>query len=106
MPPHSGPDRTPSDDGCLQRVLAVPLALLYAIAGWFLYTALTIRPSGTWDDEAIAGIQLSCLLAIVASALGLLITLLPSIRPAMGRWWLAPPLVLGITAAVRWILGS
>ncbi|MFI8279045.1 hypothetical protein ACIGBH_29985 [Streptomyces sp. NPDC085929] len=29
------------------------------------------------------------------SVLGLLITLIPSVRRAMGPWWLAPPVLLG-----------
>ncbi|MFH8625814.1 hypothetical protein ACH4A8_28665 [Streptomyces vietnamensis] len=96
---------TAGDDGCLRWVMAVPLVLLHAIAAWFVYTALTIRPAGSWDDEARAGIELSCVLAIAASGLALLITLLPSIRRAMGPWWLAPPLLLGAIAAARWAVG-
>ena len=96
---------TAGDDGCLQRVMAVPLVLLHAIAAWFVYMALTIRPAGSWDDEAQAGIELSCVLAITASGLALLINLVPSIRRAMGPWWLAPPLLLGAIAAARWAVG-
>ncbi|MEU2233943.1 hypothetical protein [Streptomyces vietnamensis] len=59
---------TAGDDGCLRWVTAVPLVLLHAIAAWFAYTALTIRPAGSWD-EARAGIELSCVLAIAASGL-------------------------------------
>ncbi|WP_329120502.1 hypothetical protein [Streptomyces sp. NBC_01353] len=64
--------------------------------------ALTIRPSGSWDDDARAGIVLSCVLAIAASAVALAITAVPSVRRVMGSWWLAPPLVLGGVAAIRW----
>ncbi|MFF8275361.1 hypothetical protein ACF05T_04460 [Streptomyces lateritius] len=97
---------TASDDGCLRRVMAVPLVLLHAIAAWFVYMALTIRPSGSWDDEARAGIELSCVLAIATSGLALLITFLPSIRRAMDPWWFAPPLLLGAIAATRWAVGG
>ncbi|MFC8274569.1 hypothetical protein ACFUJR_18985 [Streptomyces sp. NPDC057271] len=97
---------TAGDDGCLRRVMAVPLVLLHAIAAWFVYTALTIRPAGSWDDEAQAGIVLSCVLAIASSGLALLVTLLPSIRRAMGPWWLAPPLLLGAVAAARWAVAE
>ncbi|MFI6289544.1 hypothetical protein ACIBCM_33220 [Streptomyces sp. NPDC051018] len=97
---------TTGDEGCLRWVMAVPLALLHAIAAWFVYTALTIRPSGSWDDEAQAGINLSCVLAIATSGFALLITLLPSIRRAMGPWWLVPPILLGAIAAIRWVVGG
>ncbi|MFJ8661225.1 hypothetical protein [Streptomyces sp. NPDC093795] len=94
------------DDGCLRWVMAVPLVLLHTIAAWFVYTALTIRPAGSWDDEARGGIVLSCVLAIATSGLALLITFLPSIRRAMGPRWLAPPLLLGAIAATRWAVGG
>lgn len=94
--------RTTEDQGCLRWVLAVPLVLLHLVAAWFCYTALTIEPGGSWDDDARAGIVLSCLLTLVASGLALLITLAPSVRRTMGRWWLAAPVVLGVVAAVRW----
>ncbi|QIP88379.1 hypothetical protein GLX30_05555 [Streptomyces sp. Tu 2975] len=91
------------DQGCLRWFLGVPLVMLYLVAGWFCWTALTIRPSGPWDDDARAGIVLSCVLTIAAAGLALLITLTPSARRALARWWLAPPLVLGMVAAVRWV---
>ncbi|MFI8290534.1 hypothetical protein ACIGBL_15525 [Streptomyces sp. NPDC085614] len=97
---------TTGDDGCLRWVMAVPLVLLHTIAAWFVYMALTIRPAGSWDDEAQAGIELSCVLAIATSGLALLIALLPSVRRAMGPWWLAPPLMLGAAAATRWAVGG
>ncbi|UXY30936.1 hypothetical protein [Streptomyces sp. HUAS TT20] len=43
-------------------VLAVPLTLLTLIAAFFCWTALTMRPSGPWDDDAYAAIVLSCVL--------------------------------------------
>ncbi|MEU8764599.1 hypothetical protein [Streptomyces sp. NPDC048659] len=94
------------DDGWLRWVVAVPLVVLHAIAAWFVYTALTIRAAGSWDDEARAGVELSCVFAIVASGVALLITLLPSIRRAMGVWWLVPPLLMGAIAACRWVVGG
>jgi hypothetical protein len=93
---------TAGEQGCLRWVLGVPLVILYLIAGWFCWTALTIRPSGPWDDDARAGIVLSCVLTIAAASLAMLITLTPSARRALNRWWLAPPVVLGLVAAVRW----
>jgi hypothetical protein len=47
-------------------VLAVPLVLLTLIAAYFCRMALTISPSGSWDDDAYAGIVLSCVLTIGA----------------------------------------
>ncbi|MGR3936490.1 hypothetical protein [Streptomyces sp. BRA346] len=95
------------DQGCLRWVLAVPLVILHLIAAFFCYTALTIEPSGSWDDDARAGIVLACVLTLGASALAALITVMPSVRRVMGPWWLAPPLVLGAVAAVRWgLLGA
>ncbi|MEW2636348.1 hypothetical protein AB0903_33090 [Streptomyces sp. NPDC048389] len=93
---------TAEDQGCLRWVLGVPLVILYLISGWFCWTALTIRPSGPWDDDARAGIVLSCVMAIAAAGVALLIILMPSARRALSRWWLAPPLVLSLVAAVRW----
>ncbi|MFH8926440.1 hypothetical protein ACH4D4_05240 [Streptomyces pristinaespiralis] len=92
----------PEEQGCLRWVLGVPLAILNLIAAWFCWTALTIRPSGPWDDDARAGIVLSCVLTIAAVVVALLITLIPSARRALSRWWLAPPLILAVVAAVRW----
>jgi hypothetical protein len=91
------------DQGCLRQVLAVPLVILYLLAAGFCYYALAIRPSGTWDKDAYAGIVLSCLLTIVVSAVTLLITVVPSVRRVMGHWWMAPPLLLTAVSAVRWI---
>lgn len=97
----------PDDDRkYLRLVFAVPLTLLTLIAGYFCWTALAIRPSGSWDDDAYAGIVLSCLLTIGASGAATGLWLLPSVRRAMGWGWVAPALALGITAGVRWGLGS
>ncbi|WP_371648556.1 hypothetical protein [Streptomyces mirabilis] len=40
-------------------MLAVPLTLLTLIAAYFCWMALTIGPSGSWDDDAYAGFVLS-----------------------------------------------
>jgi hypothetical protein len=98
--------RTTEDDGCLRWVLALPLVLLYLLAAWFLYLATTIRPSGGWDDDARAGIVLSCVITIAASLLALVIAALPSVRRVMGPWWAAPALILGGVAAIRWAVGG
>ncbi|MFC9246869.1 hypothetical protein ACFT7S_23585 [Streptomyces sp. NPDC057136] len=101
-----GGGTTPETDdrGCLRRVLGVPLVLLHLMAAAFCWTALTIRASGPWDDGALAGIELSCMLTIAIGAVALLITAAPSVRRAMGPWWFAPPVALIATAVVRWVL--
>ncbi|MFD4749697.1 hypothetical protein ACFWOS_30065 [Streptomyces rubiginosohelvolus] len=95
------------DDGCLRRVMAVPLGILYLLAAGLCYSAWTIRPSGTWDEDAYGAITLLCFLAIVVSVIALVITVAPpTVRRAMGPRWLAPPLILGAIAATRWVLGG
>ncbi|MFJ1748707.1 hypothetical protein ACIOJD_21015 [Streptomyces sp. NPDC088116] len=111
MPDHSETtrtaDSTAEDQGCLRRVMAVPLVILHTIAAGCCYSALITRPSGPWDQDAYGAITLSCFLAIAVSATALLITVAPvSIRRAMGPWWLVPPLLFTAVAAVRWALGD
>ena len=97
----------PDDDrGCLRLVLAVPLTLLTLIAAICCWAALTTRPSGSWDDEAYAGIVLACVSTLGAAGAATGLWLLPSVRPVMGWGWVLPALVLGAVAGVRWaILG-
>ncbi|MFE4450898.1 hypothetical protein [Streptomyces sp. NPDC056796] len=117
MPHRSESDRSgttpvplplPQDDsGCLRWVMAVPLTILYAIAAFCCYTALITRPSGVWDQDAYGAISLMCGLAVAACVLGLLVTVgPPTVRRAMGPWWLAPPLLLNVIATARWVLGT
>lgn len=95
------------DDGCLRRVMAVPLGILYLLAAGLCCAAWTIRPSGTWDEDAYSVITLFCFLATVVSVIALVITAAPpTVRRAMGPRWLAPPLVLAAIAATRWVLGG
>ncbi|MBP2051326.1 hypothetical protein J2Z21_004297 [Streptomyces griseochromogenes] len=97
----------PDDDrGCLRMVLAVPLALLTLVAAFFCWTALTVRPSGPWDDDAYRGIVLSCVFAIGAAVSAAALWALPSVRRIMGWWWAGPALLLGAVAAVRWVMGG
>lgn len=98
----------PEDDsGCLRRVMAVPLTILYVTAAFCCYTALITRPSGSWDQEAYGAITLMCSLAIAVSTLGLLLTVAPpTVRRAMGPWWLTPPLILSGIAVARWVSGG
>ncbi|GKQ35908.1 hypothetical protein [Streptomyces sp. A012304] len=96
-------DPVPDEDlGCLRRVLAVPLALLTLVAAFFCWTAVTIRPGGSWDDGAYAAIVLACLLTVTASGTATGLWLLPSVRRVMGWTWIAPAWLLGAVAGVRW----
>ncbi|MEW2553242.1 hypothetical protein ACFU9F_05680 [Streptomyces zhihengii] len=87
--------------GCLRVVLGVPLVLLHAVAAFCCWTALTIRPGHPGDEGALAGIELACLLVFVTEAPALLITLTPTGRRVLGRWWTAFALLLVATAAIR-----
>ncbi|WP_409473966.1 hypothetical protein [Streptomyces sp. HC307] len=102
----TSPSNVDDDRGCLRLVLAVPLALLTLIAGYFCWTALTIRPSGSWDDDAYAGIVLSCVLTIGAAGAAGALWMLPSVRRVIAWWWVAPALLLGVVAGVRWVMGG
>ncbi|MGW3100593.1 hypothetical protein [Streptomyces sp. NPDC001100] len=95
---------TPVDDdrGCLRLVLAVPLVLLTLAAALGCWTALTIRPSGPWDDDAYAGIVLSCVLAMGAAGAVAAVCSLPSVRRITGWWWTGPAVPAGAIAAIRW----
>ncbi|MFG3198575.1 hypothetical protein ACGFYT_20875 [Streptomyces sp. NPDC048208] len=94
------------DRGCLVLVLAVPSALLTLVAAYFCWTALTIRPSGPWDDDAYAGVTLSCVTTIGAAVPAAAVWLLPPVRRVVRWWWLLPPVLLGAVAAVRWAAGG
>ncbi|MFF4969872.1 hypothetical protein [Streptomyces sp. NPDC001037] len=100
------PSHPDNDRGGLRLVLAVPLTLLTLIAAYFCWTALTIRPSGSWDDDAYAGIVLSCVLTIGAAGAATGLWLLPSVRRVMGWGWVVPAVMLGVVAGVRWSLGG
>ncbi|WP_416970300.1 hypothetical protein [Streptomyces sp. 4F14] len=102
----SGRSLADDDRGCLRLVLAVPLAALTLVAAYFCWTALTITPSGTWDDDAYAGIVLSCVVTLgAAGAVGAL-RLVPWVRRAVPWWWILPVLLPGVVAGVRWAAGT
>ncbi|QKW09080.1 hypothetical protein HUT18_24550 [Streptomyces sp. NA04227] len=86
-------------------VLAVPLVLLTLISAFFCWFAVMIRPSGSWDDEAYAAIELGCVFSIGASGLAVALWSLRSVRQVMGWGWLVLPLVLALVSAVRWRTG-
>ena len=92
--------------GCLRLVLAGPLTLLTLIAAYFCWTALTISPSGSWDDDAYAGIVLSCVLTIASAGAVVALWLVPSVRRTMRWWWILPALLLGVVAGARWTVGG
>ncbi|OIJ64304.1 hypothetical protein [Streptomyces mangrovisoli] len=100
------PDLSADDHGCLRLVLAVPLTLLTVIAAYFCRTALTIRPSGSWDDDAYAGIVLSCVLTLASAGAAAALWLLPAVRRTMSWWWIGPAVLLGATATIRWAMSG
>ncbi|WP_328666982.1 hypothetical protein OG905_08015 [Streptomyces sp. NBC_00322] len=102
----TSPSQPDDDRGCLCLVLAVPLTLLTLIAAFFCWTALTMRPSGPWGDEAYTGIVLSCVFTIGAAGAATGLWLFPSVRRVMGWGWVVPALLLGVVAGMRWGLGS
>ncbi len=91
----------PEDRGCLRWVLGVPLGIIHLLNAVAVFAALYAGPQGEWDHQGYAGVSAMCLFSLCLSALGLLITLIPSVRRTMGLWWLAPPLVLGLIAYIR-----
>ncbi|WP_327361959.1 MULTISPECIES: hypothetical protein [unclassified Streptomyces] len=91
----------PEDRGCLQWVLGVPLGIIHVLNAVAVFAALYAGPQGEWDDQGYAGVGAMCLISMSLSALGLLITIIPGVRRTMGLWWLAPPIVLGLTAFIR-----
>jgi hypothetical protein len=102
----TSPHHPDDDRGCLRPVLAVPITLLTLVAAFFCWTALTMRPSNPWDDEAYAAIVLSCVLTIGAAGAAIGLWLLPSVRRVLGWGWVAPALLLGVMAGVRWGTGG
>ena len=102
----TGPSPADDDRGCLRPVLAAPLVLLTLAAALCCWTALTVRPSGSWDDDAHAGITLSCVLAIGAAGAVVGVCLLPAVRRIMGWWWTGPAAVAGVIAGIRWATGG
>ncbi|MCB5178931.1 hypothetical protein [Streptomyces antimicrobicus] len=95
----------PEDRGCLRWVLGVPLVLIHGLNAFLVFSAVAHGPQGAWDDQGYAGTTAACVLAIALSLLGLAVTAVPSVRRTMGRWWFAPPVVLGTVAFVRaWTL--
>ncbi|MET7674634.1 hypothetical protein [Streptomyces seoulensis] len=102
----TGPSPTADDRHWLATVYAVPVVLLTLISAYFCWTALTIRPSGAWDDDAYAGIVLACVMGVGAAGVAAVVWVLPPVRRVLGWGWVVPALVLGVVAGVRWALGG
>ncbi|TGN76457.1 hypothetical protein E5083_14785 [Streptomyces bauhiniae] len=90
----------------LATVYAVPIILLTLVSAYFCWTALTIRPAGTWDDDAYAGIVLACVMSVGAAGVAAAVWVLPGVRRVLGWGWVGPALVLGAVAGVRWATGG
>ncbi|MFJ8012732.1 hypothetical protein [Streptomyces sp. NPDC096339] len=82
-------------------VLGVPLGLVHLLNAATVYLMLRYPPQGEWDNQGYAGTATACLISIVLSVIGLLITLIPPVRRTLGPWWFAPPILLGVIAWVR-----
>ncbi|MFD7558929.1 hypothetical protein ACFV9E_30900 [Streptomyces sp. NPDC059835] len=91
----------PEDQGCLRWVLGVPLGIIHLLNAVAVVGALFAGPQGEWDHQGYEGVSAMCFVSLCLTALGLLITLIPPIRRAMGPRWLAPPVILGVIAWVR-----
>ncbi|QTD99838.1 hypothetical protein [Streptomyces cyanogenus] len=102
----NSPSPVDDDRGCLRLVFAVPLFLLTVIAACFCWAALTIRPSGPWDDDAYAAIVLACVLTIGAAGAAAVLWVLPPVRRVMRWWCTGPALLLAVVASVRWWMGG
>ncbi|MGE7388697.1 hypothetical protein ACQKM2_24815 [Streptomyces sp. NPDC004126] len=92
----------PEDQGCLRWVLAVPLALLYLPATFFLYGALVLQPDSPYDpmrDDA----RVYAVLSVGMWFLGLLLTAVPVFHRNLGRWWYAVPFLLATVGYWRWL---
>ncbi|MGW9072020.1 hypothetical protein ACWGQT_21570 [Streptomyces yangpuensis] len=82
-------------------VFALPLALVHALNAVLVYAAVFNGPQAAWDHQGYEGTAAAVFLSLCLSLLGILITLVPPVRRALGPWWFAPPLVLGVIAWVR-----
>ncbi|MYV40358.1 hypothetical protein GT030_16175, partial [Streptomyces sp. SID1328] len=79
-----------NDDRWLATVFAVPLILLTLVSAYFCWTALTIRPSGAWDDDAYAGIVLACVMSAGAAGVAAAVWVVPAVRRVLGWGWVVP----------------
>ncbi|MFE0350248.1 hypothetical protein [Streptomyces griseoluteus] len=102
----TGPGPVDDDRRGLATVFAVPLLLLTLVSAYFCWTALTIRPSGAWDDDAYAGIVLACVTSAGAAGVAAAVWVVPAVRRVLGWGWVVPALVLGVVAGVRWATGG
>ncbi|MGA5871345.1 hypothetical protein [Streptomyces cinereoruber] len=100
----AGPEASGGDERLLRWVIGVPLVLLHLVAAFLCFSALHTRPGHPGDEDAFFAIKAFAVLTIATETLALLITLAPSHRAALNRWWLAPPIALILTAVVRLVL--
>ncbi|MFD8885066.1 hypothetical protein ACFV0H_21440 [Streptomyces erythrochromogenes] len=91
----------PGDRRWVRWTFGLPLALVHALNAVFVYAAVFRGPQAAWDHQGYEGTAAAVFIALCLSLLGVLITLVPPVRRALGPWWFAPPLVLGVIAWVR-----
>ncbi|MEW2582760.1 hypothetical protein [Streptomyces virginiae] len=82
-------------------VFGLPLALVHALNAVLVYAAVARGPQAEWDHQGYEGTAAAVFLSLCLGLAGVLITLVPPVRKALGPWWFAPPLVLGVIAWVR-----
>ncbi|MET9572755.1 hypothetical protein ACFYNW_14805 [Streptomyces virginiae] len=79
----------------------LPLALVHALNAVLVYAAVARGPQAEWDHQGYEGTAAAVFLSLCLGLIGTLTTLVPPVRKALGPWWFAPPLVLGVIAWVR-----
>ncbi|MER6603590.1 hypothetical protein ACWDBC_28390 [Streptomyces parvus] len=87
--------------GQLRGPWVVTLVLANLFNAYIAYGALLIPPQGIWDENTLTGIELASWLLIVSGALTALLTVSPVSRRALGRWWLALPLLFLAAGVAR-----
>ncbi|WP_455361613.1 hypothetical protein [Streptomyces sp. SYSU K21746] len=91
--------------GALSRVgtlsCAVVLVLMHLVTSYFVFLAYMAEPVGPWDTETVAHSNITASLALVASVLGALLTLVSVLAQWLRRWWYALPALLAIAALLR-----
>ncbi|MFE2144760.1 hypothetical protein ACFXA3_23985 [Streptomyces sp. NPDC059456] len=99
------PER-PSDQVWVRQVAGCLLVALHLLNAAVLWIVLSDGQPAGGDEDGRAATDLACLFSVCLSLAGTALTLAPTVRRALGRWWLAPPVVLGAIALTRLVTGS